>query len=289
MSQNGRITYLISHFNETALYYIWNQVCFNLTFGKMCPNARDCCVLWHEAIAGRRGCDVASAVLFFLVKQQAAFRHFRIWCDNCAPQNKNWILFSALLSLVNSAQGPDSVTLRYLEKGHTFMKADSIHGAIGRRLRREKEVLEFSQLCSVISTSLKSGLVLQMDASDFLPLMSIKDKKLASYPKLRSIKEVQSQKGSKFLFFKLNLEAVAHFKRPLANGAVPQLPPSNCVYRGINIEKKEKITKSLLPLMPLCSRAFWNNLHVADVNDLCSCIDTKADWVRSLLSSWFIL
>ena len=50
-----------------------------------------------------------------------------IWADNCAGQNKNWLLFSALAWCVNAEWGPHSVTLKYLEKGHTFMKADSIH------------------------------------------------------------------------------------------------------------------------------------------------------------------
>ena len=54
------------------------------------------------------------------------------WTDNCSAQNKNWVFYTALAQIVNSDWGPDSVTVKYLQTGHTFMAADNVHGTIGK-------------------------------------------------------------------------------------------------------------------------------------------------------------
>ena len=246
-----------------------------MTFGGMSPNATDSCYLWHEEIAGRNGSEVASAILSFISAQPPNVRHIRIWADNCAPQNKNWLLYSALITLVSSSKGPDSLTLRYLERGHTFMKPDSIHGAIGRKLRGEKEVLDFSELSALISKSARGLQIRELSPSDFLQLVAFKRPALARFPKLRLVKEVHFEKRSNFLFYKFNLDAQSYFKRPFGQQPIPPFPPSRSQHRGVASAKKAEICKTLVPLMSEENRAFLENLHVAPVEDLCSDIGTS--------------
>ena len=59
-----------------------------------------------------------------------------IWADNCSGQNKNWFQFTALVQCINT-WGPRVVELKYPESGHTFMAAESKHGAIGKLLKNE--------------------------------------------------------------------------------------------------------------------------------------------------------
>jgi len=57
-------------------------------------------IVWHEGISGRNADDVASAY----IKVIRAFRDqkiFLFYADNCAAQNKNWCLFTALAAEVN--------------------------------------------------------------------------------------------------------------------------------------------------------------------------------------------
>ena len=75
-------------------------------------------VLWHEAIMGRNDEDVASS--FIKAMQSSRYRNFDnfiIWLDNCAGQNKNWTLITALTKFVNQLHGPNSITLKYFTKG----------------------------------------------------------------------------------------------------------------------------------------------------------------------------
>ena len=57
-------------------------------------------VIWHEAISGRKGNDILSSVILFL-KQHIFKKKIIIWADNCAAQNKNWILFMYLILYIN--------------------------------------------------------------------------------------------------------------------------------------------------------------------------------------------
>jgi len=68
-----------------------------------------------------------------------------IWADNCCGQNKNWTLFTTLCICVNQEWCPSEVSLKYLEKGHTYMKPDSIHGLIGKKLKKTSRSIYFSQ------------------------------------------------------------------------------------------------------------------------------------------------
>ena len=76
-------------------------------------------VLWHEGITGRNDEDVTSA--FINAMKYVAFRDFHnfvIWLDNCAGQNKNWTLYTALSNFVNTTTGPIKITLKYFTIGH---------------------------------------------------------------------------------------------------------------------------------------------------------------------------
>ena len=80
--------------------------------------------------------------------------NIEFWADNCTAQNKNWTLYTLFVLLVNALWGPESITMKYLEKGHTFMSADAVHALIGKRMKHTETVLtfdDFVNLCSKAS------------------------------------------------------------------------------------------------------------------------------------------
>jgi hypothetical protein len=93
---------------------------FNETFASLTPNKPDYVILWHEAISGRLSGDVASAYVKCL--ETCTSDKVVFWADNCSAQNKNWTLFNALACCVNAEWGPAEVCIKFLERGHTFMK-----------------------------------------------------------------------------------------------------------------------------------------------------------------------
>lgn len=117
--------------------FVSKLVVFNETFASLLNHdENNICVLWHEAISGRLAEDVASAYLAIMQRASADVQHYIFWCDNCSAQNKNWKLYSAFVSIVNSNWGPKTITIKYFEAGHSYMKADAIHGQIGKALKK---------------------------------------------------------------------------------------------------------------------------------------------------------
>ena len=251
-----------------AYYFVSRLVCFNETFASL-RNSTDTCVLWHEAIAGRNGSDVSSAFALIIRRLSDRIQDFIFWADNCAPQNKNWILFSTLIQLVNSPAGPSSVTMKYLEPGHTFMKADSIHGSIGRKLKEDPVLYDLLDFSNLVSSAKNDMNVLPMTPGDILPLRRIRSS-TRGLPKLRSLKAVKFQRGSGSMYYKFSHDASSYFLRPfLSVSLLPELPSAVNTMRGINAKKKAEILSTLGPAMPDENRAFWEELPVAAVSDLC--------------------
>ena len=53
--------------------------------------------IWHEAIAGRKGQEVGSAIMVLLQSGKLLqTSSLKIWADNCTGQNKNYALYTTL-------------------------------------------------------------------------------------------------------------------------------------------------------------------------------------------------
>ena len=59
------------------------------------------------------------------------FKTVIYYMDNCTGQNKTYSHYTASINKVNSAKiQTDTIMLKYLRAGHTFMSAGSIHAII---------------------------------------------------------------------------------------------------------------------------------------------------------------
>ncbi|GFR65787.1 C-type lectin [Elysia marginata] len=108
-------------------------------------------ILWHEGISGRSAANVTSAFIKAISMMAEDAKDIVIWCDNCAAQNKNWTLYTSIARFMNSSADivPQTVTLKYLETGHTFMSADSFHAQVETNMRRKKNVFNFHDFVTV--------------------------------------------------------------------------------------------------------------------------------------------
>ena len=180
-------------------FFVSRLVIFNETFASMKGDTSDFCIMWHEGLAGRGAAEVASSYLRCV--ELSGARKLVFWADNCVGQNKNWILFTVLVSCVNAVWGPDRIKLRYLEKGHTFMKADSVHGQIGKKLKKTGEVITFDELCDLVEKSGSNIKVVTMASTDFKRCASgVRARRTSSettLPKINGICEAVFTKGSR--------------------------------------------------------------------------------------------
>ena len=182
--------------------FVSRLVTCNETFASKTPGKLDYCILWHEAIAGRKAPDVASAFLQLI--RQCNEDHIWLWAENFSGQNKNWYLFTGLAQCVNT-WGPETITIKYQERVHTYMAADAIHGNIGKLFRKTNTVAtfdDFVQLCEKANNNIKA-IVLDLP---FIYPISKKARTRSStkvkMPLMKSIAEVQFKKGSSMLHYK---------------------------------------------------------------------------------------
>ena len=100
-------------------------------------------VTWHEALRQRDAADVCSSFYVFFNRIRD-FKTVVIYLDNCSRENKSWFIFGAMLEAVNSGRFMfETIILKYLEKGHTSMSADSTHQVINKNLHHYKEVQDY--------------------------------------------------------------------------------------------------------------------------------------------------
>lgn len=252
------------------------RIClFNETFAavgskkKQSARKNNVACLWHEGIMGRKDEDIASTFWEF-ISENRDFAAVTIWLDNCAGQNKNWTLFTVMATAVNSDSfNVSRITLKYFEKGHTFMSADSAHAEIEDQLRKAKQVFDFKDFVGCVEkTSCKA---IQMKSSCFRQWVSgtsqYKLRQSDDRPILANVSSAQFRRGSRNLFYKNSHTSDFLEFSFIKKDFVLQEKPAYKGPRGVSQAKKDDILKKLLPLMPGSRRAFWQDLTVSEAAD----------------------
>ena len=110
--------------------------------------------MWHEALRGRGAENIVDSV-YTVVTAEKDVQEFIFWMDNCSSQNKNWVLYTSLVMMVNREEGPKRITLKYLTKGHTHNAADSIHDNIEMKMRKKGKCYDFPDFVDCVANCRK--------------------------------------------------------------------------------------------------------------------------------------
>lgn len=224
--------------------------------------------IWHEAISGRKMHDLTSCFKVFLHANRD-LKNIVIWLDNCAAQNKNWTLFSYLLHLVNSVEvNFKTITLKYLEVGHTYMAADEFHHQVEQSMKRKKHIYDFEDFHQAVLNARTNIAVKIMNKEDFCLFedCSSSYKLQNSSPRayLSDMCEVKFVRGTHVINYKTDYYNEQEYSldflrlKNIKSGIPPPKPIKE--YRGITQERKSAIIQKLTPLMPDNRRSFWYNL-----------------------------
>lgn len=252
-------------------FFISRLIVFNETFARMgAGHEPDYVVLWHEGISGRLAQDVASAYIKSIIKD--ASPNILFWVDNCGGQNKNWTLYTALAQCVNAVWGPEQVIIKYLQKGHTYMRADSIHGSIGKKMKQAENIYTFDDFVALCERSSKTITPVLMNFTDFYEFSGeqrARSGKKIKMPLLANVCEVKFSKGRRTMLYKEDFDApyteVDFLKSKF--DVTGQFPSTRAEPRGIPQSKKTGIL-DLLCVAPAAKRLFWMNIPERDVTDL---------------------
>ena len=246
---------------------------FHQTFAPLGKRGKPVRVIWHEGDRGRDAKDVASGFIKFMRDvEQHDKDHFTIWADNCSAQNKNWWLFTALIAEVNRPEGPNSITIKYFEPGHTFMSCDSFHHQVELKMKKQKRVEDFEDFKSVIGDR---GVAIEMKIEDiFQYTRGVSTGKFASgKPKIDDIQVVMFAKGTKHIYWKKcfadeSFSSAAFLQKKVASFIDKhQNFESNCSNRGMQSIKKLNIIEKPCPYMLPSRRVFWENIIENDVSE----------------------
>jgi hypothetical protein len=247
------------------------EIVFTETFsplGKGSRKADGFAAVWNESTAGRKTDNLASTFWQFLLSVRDATSVI-IFVDNCGGHNKNWLLFSALIKMVNSDLiAAEKVCVKYLCKGHTFMSADADHSVIETALGRKGTVLDMTDFCDCVAVSrlqvkqlVCTDMRLWTDDISFSQLQKLGERR----PMLTDVVVCEVRRLSSKIFFKLhhyNNDFIGYdiLKRTTDIATLPDIVK---VRRGISASKKNEIVQKLVPLMPTSRRAYWVDMPVS--------------------------
>ncbi len=234
-------------------------------------------VVWNEVVQGRRAENICSAFWQFL-KANRDCKEIVIWMDNCAAQNKNWVLFTMFLPAVNGLCEAKTITLKYLEAGHTFMSADSVHHGIEKEMKQVRNIYDWGDFVSMARNSnSKNTTVWDMQISDFQKWKDgfSKAKQIRAKPRifLKDIVCLQFRQGQKIFYYKKSFKEDFLAADLLKQKFLLEEPQAETIPRGISAERKGSILTKLGPLMPVNRKYFWEHLHESDAPepDLTNC------------------
>ena len=254
-------------------YFARKIVLFNETFASPSKKGPNTCVLWHEGEAGRMAFDIASAYLHF-VRANRNKEEITIYADNCTSQNKNWTLFSAMARIVNDPNHQvKKIAIKYLEPGHTYMAADSVHGNIAMKLNTKSSIFDFQDFQDEIKSSRKGIDCIVVNHTDMYHFgdQSRKNTKV----RLRDVRVEEFRRGTDSLFTKYSHEDQEEFQevgflrkfaskeimKLIADGESPvEAVPTMASARGISEDKKEIM--QLVTVMPPHKQMFYKRLSV---------------------------
>ena len=250
---------LIPQLTTKEHVFVSRLVVFNETFASLNKGREDILVLWHEAISGRKATDVASA--FVKCIKEAKSSKILFWADNCGGQNKNWFLYQLMVQVVACNWGPDVIIFKYLQRGHTYMAADSIHGNIGTKMKKQGNIFDFSDFSKICQNAKKNLSTVHLTKNDIFTFSKQVKMRSNEMPLLSDIVEIKFCKGSMDLLYKNSFTEDTYSSVDFLHKKFDKnvFPDSLVTERGITSKKKEDIIK-LLRVAPEFAKEFWLNI-----------------------------
>ncbi|CAG9860870.1 unnamed protein product [Phyllotreta striolata] len=149
---------------------------YNMT-GHLSVGKKVYCAIWTEALHGRTGNDMASAVYKILDKimeDHPEFTEIILWSDSCVPQNRNSHMSYALSHLIQTHKNLQNITMKFSVPGHScIQEVDAIHSSIERSLNKVEYYSPVSLLRFLLKVNRqKPYTVIQMKKQDFIDFQS---------------------------------------------------------------------------------------------------------------------
>lgn len=198
----------------SAFYYSSKLNVFNFTIYDLIKKTTECYV-WDESNGQRGVNELGSCVLHYLNKKIGTYKDVIFFSDNCSGQQKNQFMVAAYFYALRKLN-LNSITHKFLIKGHTQNEGDSVHSLIERKIKQAVKsgpIYTPEGLIALIKTARRTGEPLSVNELSFEDFYDLKrlttdigplriGKNLENEPvKFKDIKVLRIQKDSPNSFF----------------------------------------------------------------------------------------
>ncbi|XP_030753125.1 uncharacterized protein LOC115880137 [Sitophilus oryzae] len=162
---------------QTSAFFHKSRLnCYNFTISEITKD-NNVCFFWHEGLAQRGAIEIGTCVLKFLeeVANDRPGCDIIFYTDNCGGQQKNRYTIGMYLYALKNYQ-INSITHKYLIRGHTQNEGDAVHSVIEKSLKKLKKsglIYVPEQYVFMIRNAKKKGnsyIVKEMNFNDFIDL-----------------------------------------------------------------------------------------------------------------------
>lgn len=257
----------------SSFYYISKLAVYNFTIAELKGDKTVNCYTWNESEGKRGVTEIASCVLKYLRclndKAECAIDVI-FYSDNCCGQQKNNFMMALYKHAVTTLTNINSITHKFLIKGHTQNEGDSVHSTIEKEVKRallSGPIYLPSQYAMAMKTAKKNGKpyqVHELSHNDFFDIKALKDSQITL--RLADIRMIKVIKNDDNFYFKTSYgshvwEEVTKRNIRSKDSAVPVLIPAYPKRLAIDEKKKKSIlnliTKGIIPAIHF---DFYNNL-----------------------------
>ncbi|CAH1973183.1 unnamed protein product [Acanthoscelides obtectus] len=159
---------------DSQVYYKSHLNVYNFTIYD-CSNKDGICYVWNETHGSKGSSEIGTCLYKYLQSLPQTVEHVATFSDTCGGQNRNKFVSAAMLYSVNKLTNLKTIDLKFMESGHSYLEADSMHATI-ERARRHKKIYTTREWCLLISASRlrpRPYHVNNMQYCDFLDLQQL--------------------------------------------------------------------------------------------------------------------
>ncbi|KAK5640934.1 hypothetical protein RI129_009481 [Pyrocoelia pectoralis] len=178
-------------------------------------NNKAVCNLWIEGQAGRGAQEVGSCIKKYVKNNvPETVKRLILWSDSCGGQNRNIKIILMFKCVLEENPSLDSIQLKFLTSGHSFLPNDSDFGDIECALKRQQKLFSPEDYANVIKGCRKRNPieVVFLEKNDFVGTGNIEKlitnrKKDVNETKINwlQIKEIKIQQDKPYSIFIKNM------------------------------------------------------------------------------------
>ena len=125
------------HAGDAQIYYKRKLAVYNLTLYETASH-QGYCYVWDETEGGRGSNEIGSALIDYLKNLPSTITHVATFSDTCSGQNRNVYVAAAMLFATQTIPNLQVVDMKFMESGHSYLEADSMHATIEKAFRHKK-------------------------------------------------------------------------------------------------------------------------------------------------------